>query len=207
MKQKYGLSINTSGVYRIRNTVTGDSYVGASVCIANRLSNHFNRDRRRYPHRTMYQDMEKYGVDKFSFDVLELCEKDKLLECEQKWFDQLSPSYNMVRPCENMCLDPEVRKLASIGSARKEVAIARSERYSSTEYVKLFRQIQQKRAKAVVAIAPNGGQHDFDSLSEAARWVTSTTRHTGVNKVSKIREACEGTRKSAYGYTWMYKKV
>ena len=64
-KSKYGIAKNTMGVYYVRNKSSGELYVGASVRIAARLSNHFNRDARRYKHRKFYSDILKLGVNGF----------------------------------------------------------------------------------------------------------------------------------------------
>ena len=42
----------------------------------------------------MYQDMQKYGVDKFAFEILAEVEADKLKEKEQKFIETLKPIYN-----------------------------------------------------------------------------------------------------------------
>ena len=43
-KSKYGIGYKVSGVYKITNKITGDFYIGSSVKVVNRLSNHFNRE-------------------------------------------------------------------------------------------------------------------------------------------------------------------
>jgi len=39
----------------------------------------------------------KYGHDKFKLEILEYCDKDKLIEREQFYLDQLNPSYNILK--------------------------------------------------------------------------------------------------------------
>ena len=45
----------------------------------------------------MYQDMQKYGVDKFAFKILEVVEVEKLKEKEQEFIETLKPAYNSNR--------------------------------------------------------------------------------------------------------------
>ena len=45
----------------------------------------------------MYQDMIKYGTDKFVFEILEVVEIDSLKEKEQKFIETLKPTYNSNR--------------------------------------------------------------------------------------------------------------
>ena len=84
-----------SGVYKITNTVTGDFYIGSSNDVKRRLVHHkcpsiWNR----CSNNTMYLDMQKYGVDKFEFQILEVVEEDSLKETEQQFIEKLQPTYN-----------------------------------------------------------------------------------------------------------------
>ena len=84
-----------SGVYRIINTVTGDFYIGSSKNVKSRWAVHkcpsyWNK----CPNNPMYQDMQKYGVDKFDFQVLEVVEPEELKEREQQFIERLNPTYN-----------------------------------------------------------------------------------------------------------------
>lgn len=81
------------GIYKITNTVTGDFYIGSSKDIMKRWREHRNtHNRTKYPNNRLYQDMEKYSTDTFTFEVLEVC--DNLFEREQYWMDVLKPTYN-----------------------------------------------------------------------------------------------------------------
>ena len=42
----------------------------------------------------MYLDMQKYGVDKFEFEIIAEVEEDSLKETEQQFIETLKPSYN-----------------------------------------------------------------------------------------------------------------
>ena len=84
-----------SAVYKISNVITGDFYIGSSKDVKERWTNHkcpsyWNR----YSNNPMYLDMQKYGVDKFEFEVLEEVEESFLKEREQKFIELLKPAYN-----------------------------------------------------------------------------------------------------------------
>ena len=82
-----------SGIYKITNVVTGEFYIGSSKNIKQRWYSHRNPAfHRQHPNLRLYQDMDKYGLDKFSFEILE--ETIDLHEREQYWFDKLKPTYN-----------------------------------------------------------------------------------------------------------------
>ncbi len=100
-----------SGVYVIRNGVTGKMYVGSAVDIARRLARHRYRLRTgQHPSRHLSASWKKYGEDVFEFVTLEVCDVSKLLEREQYWIDELKPEYNKRLKAEGnhgMSLDAE----------------------------------------------------------------------------------------------------
>ena len=84
-----------SGVYKITNTVTGEFYIGSSKNVKQRLANHKCQSTwNKYPNSPMYQDMKRYGTDKFSFQILAEIEAEKLKETEQQFIELLKPAYN-----------------------------------------------------------------------------------------------------------------
>ena len=83
------------GVYKIVNTITGDSYIGSSKDVKRRWVEHKCPSRwKRYSNNPMYLDMQKYGVDKFSFQILEEVEIESLKEVEQQLIEKIHPTYN-----------------------------------------------------------------------------------------------------------------
>lgn len=202
---KYNLKPNTCGVYQIRNKINGKSYIGSSVNIAGRFSNHMNRDARKYYWRDFYKDVLYYGKCNFEFVVLEECDKDKLIEREQYYYDLIKPEYNFTRPIENPFKSKEINKLAHSTERYYESIKTRKERYNTSYYKNLFSTIQNKRKKAVNIYKNGNFVISFDSMSDAARYIESNTDYKGKNKVSKIKSVCDGERPTAYGYVFKYK--
>ena len=84
-----------SGVYKITNTITGDFYIGSSKDVKRRWANHKCKSKwNECINSQLYQNMQKYGVDNFSFQILAEVEQDKLKEAEQKFIETLNPTYN-----------------------------------------------------------------------------------------------------------------
>ena len=84
-----------SGVYKIINTITGDSYIGSSKNVKQRWAVHKCKSTwNRYSNNPMYLDMQKYGVDKFELQILAEVEADYLKETEQQFIEILKPTYN-----------------------------------------------------------------------------------------------------------------
>lgn len=88
-----------SGVYKIINTITGDFYIGSSKNIEQRWHSHRKPSIwALYPRVKLYQAFIKYGLDSFTFSIIE--ETNDLRVREQYWMDQLKPSYNNYRAKE-----------------------------------------------------------------------------------------------------------
>lgn len=87
-----------SGVYKITNTITNDSYIGSSKDVNRRWAHHKCPSRwKKCPNSQLYLDMQKYGVDKFEFQILVNVKVDQLKETEQKFIEKLQPTYNNYR--------------------------------------------------------------------------------------------------------------
>ena len=84
-----------SAVYKITNTITNDFYIGSSKDVKKRWADHKKPSTwKRFPNNPMYLDMQKYGVEKFDFEILEEVEEGSLKEKEQKFIETLKPTYN-----------------------------------------------------------------------------------------------------------------
>ena len=84
-----------SGVYKITNIITGDFYIGSSKDVKKRWASHkWPSSWKRFPNNPMYLDMQRYGIDKFDFQVIEEVEPEHLKEMEQKFIEKLQPAYN-----------------------------------------------------------------------------------------------------------------
>ena len=84
-----------SAVYKITNAITGDFYIGSSKNVKKRWMHHKCKSTwNRYLNNQMYLDMQKYGLNKFEFQILEVVEPEELKEIEQKFIETLKPTYN-----------------------------------------------------------------------------------------------------------------
>lgn len=76
------------GIYKIKNLINGKVYIGQSQNISQRWVAHrsrpFNSNATQYDC-PLYRAIRKYGLDNFSFEVLEETTKDKLNEREIYW--------------------------------------------------------------------------------------------------------------------------
>lgn len=205
-----------SGIYQIRNLVNGKIYVGSSINLRKRMKDHF-RDLRnnRHANQHLQKAYNKYGLDKFIFEVLEYVEKDMLLEREQYYIDTL----NVVKEGYNICpiaahtfrvwtpaqkqnrcgannpmygkhLSEEHKKRISEAEKgripwNKGRKMTESERLQVREYNGKSKRVQCVETKII-----------FLSTREAGRQYHITPSH--------ISDCARGGRKTAGGYHWEY---
>ena len=87
-----------SGVYRVNNLVTRESYIGSSQSLVQRMNQHFNANFIGASNKNLQDSMREFGIQWFSFEILESCPVNKLLEREQYWVDLLDPEFNKANP-------------------------------------------------------------------------------------------------------------
>lgn len=90
---------NIPGVYAIVNTVNGKKYIGSSFDVKDRLIGHKSALRHnRHQNSHLQRAWNKYGEDAFTYELLESCLIDELLDLEQKWIDDtevIAEGYNI----------------------------------------------------------------------------------------------------------------
>lgn len=78
------------GIYKITNIVNGKCYIGRTSCFYRRSHNYiydFNNQRSRQINEYLLRSMLKHGIDKFTFCVIEICDKDEVEDRELFWMD------------------------------------------------------------------------------------------------------------------------
>ena len=84
------------GIYKITNLINNKSYIGQSVDINRRFRSHksYPFEKSNYP---LYRAFKKYGIDNFSFEILEECPIEELNEKEIyyiNYYDTYNNGYN-----------------------------------------------------------------------------------------------------------------
>lgn len=85
------------GIYKIENLINHQVYIGQSINIFKRFSNHkataFNKNKEAYNY-PLYIDIRKYGIENFSFEILEECAQEVLNEREIYYVSKYNSYYN-----------------------------------------------------------------------------------------------------------------
>lgn len=78
------------GIYKIKNNINNKIYIGQSKNIEQRWKHHlwesFNDKQVMYNY-SIHKAFRKYGIDNFSFDIIEEVPEDKLFEREKYWIE------------------------------------------------------------------------------------------------------------------------
>ena len=109
-----------SGIYRIYNISTSKFYIGSAVNLQKRLSNHkWALKCNRHNNKKLQNAYNKYGKDKFTFEVIETCFRDSLLAREQFYLDVFQCvdfGYNLLKtagsPLGNKVSEETKRKMS-----------------------------------------------------------------------------------------------
>lgn len=117
------------GIYKITNKVNNFCYIGQSTNVKKRWANHrsayknANSKDYNYP---LYKDMRLYGINNFSFDVIELVDdEDNLLKRENYWINILNPKYNQTEGISYQCIltSLNIEKVKEIQNELKNIEV------------------------------------------------------------------------------------
>lgn len=178
------------GIYKITNMINGMCYIGQSRDIEGRWAQH-RQNRGKDHNYYLIRDIRKYGIEKFSFEVLEKCDPSKLDELEKNYiiqFDSLEPNgYNLEK-------GGNTNKNVTV-ETRKRMSLAWKHRPPFTEETR--RKMSLSREKPISQFDKGGFRiATYQSLNRASKTI-------GI-PAANITECCKGRRKSAGGFMWRY---
>lgn len=206
-----------SNIYVITNIINGKQYVGKTYLpIQKRFRQHINScNKERCKHRSLYRAMNKYGINNFKIDLIEITNKPE--DRERYWIHKLNTygknGYNDTlggdgKPYIDEKQVIEVYKdkkncsdVAKICNCHRDSVIAILKRNNVTIYdAKTV--IKNKYGRGIAQYS-EGGQllRTFKSSHEAVKFLG---KDDSSGSHSHISDAAKGKRKSAYGYIWKF---
>ena len=89
--------MRVSGIYKIQSVTHPDRiYIGSAVSISKRWDVHnFDLRNNKHDNQRLQNHFNKYGKDDLQFTVLEVCDKELLIQREQHYIDRLNPWFNI----------------------------------------------------------------------------------------------------------------
>ena len=94
-----------SGIYSIKNTITGQSYIGQSINIYNRWVRHrYQLNSNLHNNSYLQKSWNKYGSNNFEFTILVKCKKQNLKKYEKIEVNKITPNkrYNISKNYDNL---------------------------------------------------------------------------------------------------------
>lgn len=77
------------GIYKITNLINNKCYIGQSIHIERRFAQHKSPyEIERDPDKPLYQAFKKYGIENFSFEILEECAQNELNDKEKFYIEK-----------------------------------------------------------------------------------------------------------------------
>lgn len=217
------------GIYKIKNLLNGNVYIGQSVDIEKRWSTHKAELKNNYHHNIHLQNAwNKYGEENFEFSIVEECNINQLDEREIYWiskFNSYGNGYNLTSGGGNTesfsksiiqfdCGGNELMRYASISEAETSTGVC---------YSQISECCSNKRKTAGGYIWQyadgfvNIPQWHFDArifnkicqfnkegiLINTFPSAAEAQRVTGICDTSIIR-CCHGKLQTAGGYSWVF---
>ena len=109
--------ISISGIYKFENKINHHIYIGQSVNITQRYKDHLNRYKNNFTSNNEYDSaihraLRKYGLENFSFEIIEECPNDTTILNEREifwinYYNSYNDGYNETpggdQPCPKSC--------------------------------------------------------------------------------------------------------
>ena len=207
-----------SGIYKITNKITQKVYIGQSVDIRRRWTSHINilNDTNANiieKSSALHQSMLKYGIENFTFEIIELCSIDQLNDREKFWIQ----SYNSYLRGYNETMGGDGFNFRPLYVD----AIQNALQYTTQSYQEIA---TNNNVKIQVVSSINRGISYFDEKlsyplrlhtkeviqydlygNELSRFMTVTEAAKAVDtSTTHISGACLGKYKTAMGFIWRY---
>ena len=214
------------GIYKIENLINHKSYIGQSIDIEKRWYDHKHSN----DNFAIHAAMRKYGIENFSFEIIEECSKEDLDEKECFWiqkFNSLTPNgYNMIEGGTNgsalsrripvfqydlngnlIAQYPGINEAARINniSSTSISHCCKKIRATAGGYFWSFSE-NDKFSKEDIINHRSCQIIQYDLLgNELARYTSAKEAAIAVDGSSRaITKACRGDSKTSKGYQWRY---
>lgn len=209
-------------IYKIINDVNGKVYIGKTLHnVDKRWKEHINDSKReRTENRPLYRAMNKYGVEHFHIETIEECVEEIAEEREVFWIKEYNSfgknGYNATiggdgKPYVHRALilwfwlgNMNIAEIAKLTMYDRCTISNTLKSYGVTSKEILDRGLTNSRAslnpaKCVARLDAKGNLIDvFPSVANACTFLGKNPRSP------HIGEVCNGKRKTAYGFKWMF---
>lgn len=201
-----------SGIYKISTRVNNSVYIGSSIYVKQRISQHKSTLRKNKNSNLKLQEFyNKYGFKNLVFEIIEFCDKSKLKELEQYYLDLYKDKFNISQfsastrgvKCSNekkKLISESLKKAGLKGIKKSEETKKRMRKPKSKTHILNIKKAQEKVIKKVY-------QYSLDyKLIKIHRSIADASKDSGFRR-SDISAACNGRQKTAKNFIWSFKKL
>ncbi len=206
-----------SGIYKLENIVTNESYVGSSINLVKRKYEHFRLlKRNEHTNKHLQNSYNKHGERVFVFEILKECEKNECIYWEQYFIDYLSPKYN-INPIAGSSLNVKHTKetIEKIRNTKMGHFVSEETKRKIMEKLKGrtrsdSEEIKKKRSEMMINHPTTKSR--IKPILQLSLENEIIKKWNGSNEVKRelgyypihISRCCNGKRKTAYGYKWKF---
>jgi len=208
-------------IYKITNSLNNKCYIGQTKRnpLLRWYEHKFYADKKVKYKSALYNAIQKYGINCFSFEILEETENEILDEKEIYYiniFDSFHNGYNNTvggngnkgykRKRKHEDIIPNLYKeLKSTEKVAKHLGISRITVRNVLKEKNLFikykrSSLDYKKLEVVQLSLDSNILNIFSSLTEACESIGLNNKNVG-----ELSKCCKGKRKTAYGFIWKYR--
>lgn len=203
-----------SGIYRIKNKINSKIYIGSAIKLRRRFYEH-NGALKNNTHSSghLQKAYNKYGKNNFIFEVVELCNKDNLIEREQYWLDYYKTyedvnGYNICKVAGNSLgykhSEKTIEKMKIIGKRKpinQKAIDAMRKANLGKKKPDFAKRMSEMFSKPVIQLDLEG------NFIKEWKSMTKANLGLGINKYDVNISGCaNGSCKSARGFLWVKKE-
>lgn len=182
------------GIYKITNTLTNKIYIGQSIDIEKRWEAHkltINNSNIEAYERELYKDMRIFGLNNFSFEIIEECSFEELNEKEKYWiqyFNSYEEGYNNTRGGSGTLKYDydKVKELWQQGLTTKEISMQMNINYAQTNIILGILGISNKEK-----YNRNSSSNDSHSRYSKKVYQKDLLTHAIINVFESVSEAAQ----------------
>ena len=211
-------------IYTITNQVNGKQYVGQTIDTKRRWNQH-QYDTKNGSDYTIHRAMRKYGIDKFSIEIIEECGSlEQLNEAEIRWIGKLNTfrgeGYNMTIGGEGIMLgrkhsEESKRKISKANSEKNHPLFGRKHSEESKRKMSFIKNGKKPSEETKIKMSISGKkrtdnikrivQINKDTGKEIACWLSikEASKELKIYRQG-ISSCCKGKQKSVCGFIWRY---
>ena len=198
------------GIYGIKNTSTGRTYVGKSTDVKNRIYQHRSALKHgKHFNPYLQNSYNKHGADNFEYIILEQCNEKELPVKEQFWIDNMSNIYNQATNVLDHTGWQQINtdRVYLLGE-RKKMAFAASPTLSENKVLQIKEMLLDEIPRNEISAKFNVTRDTIDHIAQGSSWTSVTggrviavTYEAGIRKFNAqhrqlLREARLGRKLS-----------